>query len=205
MFPKLICCFRSAETGIGNQEVSREKPKTAQFTYQSLSANISRSLDGLPAKASGSLDGLPANSSSSLDGLPAKGSGSLDGLPAKASGSLDELPAKASGSLDGLPAKGNGSLDGLPAKGSGSFDGPFRKPRAPALPKRKMDRSELMAVFSFCCVLHVFCFCEHCSFYIDVQSSSCIGNTSFERNKMWKTEAYLKERMGSFISLKYSF
>ena len=128
MFPMLVCCFRSAETGIGNQEVSREKPETSQFTYQSLSANISRSLDGLPAKASGSLDGLPANSSSSLDGLP---------------------------------AKGNGSLDGLPAKGSGSFDGPFRKPRAPALPKRKMDRSELMAVFSFCCVLHVFCFCEH--------------------------------------------
>ena len=181
MFPMLVCCFRSAETGIGNQEVSRKKPETAQFTYQSLSANISRSLDGLPAKASGSLDGLPANSSSSLDGLPAKRSGSLDGLPAKAngsldgclakcSGSLDGLPAKGNGSLDGLPAKGNGSLDGLPAKGSGSFDGPFRKPRAPALPKRKMDRSELMTVFCFCCILHIFCSCEHCSFYIDVQS-----------------------------------
>ncbi|XP_070188282.1 centrosomal protein of 192 kDa-like isoform X2 [Littorina saxatilis] len=31
------------------------------------------------------------------------------------------------------------ALPGFPGKGSGSFDGPFRKPRAPVLPKKKTD------------------------------------------------------------------
>ena len=44
-------------------------------------------------------------------------------------------------SLDGK----NGLQGGFQAKSSGSFDGPFRKPRLPAPPKKKTEKSKLSA------------------------------------------------------------
>ncbi|XP_076470000.1 uncharacterized protein LOC143300290 [Babylonia areolata] len=41
-----------------------------------------------------------------------------------------------------LSAKTTFTVGGMPSKGSGSFDGPFRKPRAPAPPRKKADRKE---------------------------------------------------------------